>query len=189
MRYCVRVNPRFSVDLGYSSEFLIHFGRKLPMSYKLQLSSRASKSARSLFTDFQADGVKKIIFILFGQHIIALLTPVKMMKLQIKMSLLDWKKNIGRPPGYEGMQCPDPGLNQGPLDLQSNALPTELSRPAVYANAEQTPCCSQFISTSYWSEFEPLNLWSIRGGTDREHHLSVWTKVLIASSCDIFGTT
>ena len=26
--------------------------------------------------------------------------------------------------------CPDPGLNQGPLDLQSNALPTELSRPA-----------------------------------------------------------
>ena len=25
--------------------------------------------------------------------------------------------------------CPDQGLNQGPLDLQSNALPTELSRP------------------------------------------------------------
>ena len=27
--------------------------------------------------------------------------------------------------------CPDPGSNQGPLDLQSNALPTELSRPAI----------------------------------------------------------
>ena len=26
------------------------------------------------------------------------------------------------------MKCLDPGLNQGPLDLQSNALPTELSR-------------------------------------------------------------
>jgi hypothetical protein len=24
--------------------------------------------------------------------------------------------------------CRDPGLNRGPLDLQSNALPTELSR-------------------------------------------------------------
>ena len=24
--------------------------------------------------------------------------------------------------------CPDPGSNRGPLDLQSNALPTELSR-------------------------------------------------------------
>ena len=26
--------------------------------------------------------------------------------------------------------CRDPGLNRGPLDLQSNALPTELSRLA-----------------------------------------------------------
>ena len=26
------------------------------------------------------------------------------------------------------LKCPDPGLNRGPLDLQSNALPTELSR-------------------------------------------------------------
>ena len=25
--------------------------------------------------------------------------------------------------------CRNPGLNQGPLDLQSNALPTELFRP------------------------------------------------------------
>ena len=26
-------------------------------------------------------------------------------------------------------KCRDPGSNRGPLDLQSNALPTELSRP------------------------------------------------------------
>ena len=29
-------------------------------------------------------------------------------------------------------KCRDPGSNRGPLDLQSNALPTELSRPAVF---------------------------------------------------------
>ena len=28
--------------------------------------------------------------------------------------------------------CRDPGSNRGPLDLQSNALPTELSRPRAY---------------------------------------------------------
>ena len=33
-------------------------------------------------------------------------------------------------PGDVGVFCPDPGSNQGPLDLQSNALPTELSGPA-----------------------------------------------------------
>ena len=34
-----------------------------------------------------------------------------------------------QPPNMSGY-CPDPGSNQGPLDLQSKALPTELSRPA-----------------------------------------------------------
>ena len=28
--------------------------------------------------------------------------------------------------------CRDPGLNQGPSDLQSDALPTELSRPVLF---------------------------------------------------------
>ena len=28
-------------------------------------------------------------------------------------------------------ECRDPGSNRGPLDLQSNALPTELSRHVV----------------------------------------------------------
>ena len=31
-------------------------------------------------------------------------------------------------------QLPKPGLNQGPLDLQSNALPTELFRLALDDN-------------------------------------------------------
>ena len=31
--------------------------------------------------------------------------------------------------------CRNPGLNQGPLDLQSNALPTELFRPTRYKGA------------------------------------------------------
>ena len=30
------------------------------------------------------------------------------------------------------MYCRNPGLNQGPLDLQSNALPTELFRPHTF---------------------------------------------------------
>ncbi|KAF4524241.1 hypothetical protein B566_EDAN008787 [Ephemera danica] len=34
-----------------------------------------------------------------------------------------WTRNL--------KSCPDPGLNRGPLDLQSNALPTELSRLGV----------------------------------------------------------
>ena len=31
-------------------------------------------------------------------------------------------------------KCRDPGLNQGPSDLQSDALPTELSRRSEYCN-------------------------------------------------------
>ena len=40
---------------------------------------------------------------------------------------LGWKDC--RPPRR---RCRNPGLNQGPLDLQSNALPTELFRPTIY---------------------------------------------------------
>ena len=41
--------------------------------------------------------------------------------------------------GRKQQNCRDPGSNRGPLDLQSNALPTELSRPhdsgvAVFKN-------------------------------------------------------
>ena len=38
------------------------------------------------------------------------------------------RKKIVRP-AAESACCRNPGLNQGPLDLQSNALPTELFRP------------------------------------------------------------
>ena len=33
--------------------------------------------------------------------------------------------------------CPDPGLNQGPVDLQSHAFPTELSRPVILMGRAQ----------------------------------------------------
>ena len=37
--------------------------------------------------------------------------------------------------------CRNPGLNQGPLDLQSNALPTELFRPsALFAYPPNVDC-------------------------------------------------
>ena len=38
-------------------------------------------------------------------------------------------------PGEPGT-CPEPGLNQRPSDLQSDALPTELSRPARMGPSE-----------------------------------------------------
>ena len=38
------------------------------------------------------------------------------------------KKKQCRPPESDAL-CRNPGLNRGPLDLQSNALPTELFRP------------------------------------------------------------
>ena len=37
----------------------------------------------------------------------------------IKINFVNWQN------------CRDPGSNRGPLDLQSNALPTELSRPLI----------------------------------------------------------
>ena len=35
---------------------------------------------------------------------------------------------------YNKKKCRDPGSNRGPLDLQSNALPTELSRHILGCN-------------------------------------------------------
>jgi hypothetical protein len=43
----------------------------------------------------------------------------------VQKSLIRKQKLL--PPGSAKL-CRDPGSNQGPLDLQSNALPTELSR-------------------------------------------------------------
>ena len=41
--------------------------------------------------------------------------------------MMDKKQSLPSSP-IQTLQCHDPGLNRGPLDLQSNALPTELSR-------------------------------------------------------------
>ena len=43
--------------------------------------------------------------------------------------------------GSVGQKCHDPGSNRGHLDLQSNALPTELFRPTndTGLNYGQTP--------------------------------------------------
>lgn len=52
-----------------------------------------------------------------------------------------YKSKDCRPPGVSA--CRNPGLNQGPSDLQSDALPTELLRPT------NTPCsCISSVNLS-----------------------------------------
>ena len=53
--------------------------------------------------------------------------------------------------------CRDPGLNQGPSDLQSDALPTELSR----LEREERPICGQ---TLY--EKKPKSRFAVRKADD-----------------------
>ena len=48
---------------------------------------------------------------------------------RVPSSVVDENDNRKSVRGYTQNQCRDPGSNRGPLDLQSNALPTELSRP------------------------------------------------------------
>ena len=56
-------------------------------------------------------------------------------------------------------QCRDPGSNRGPLDLQSNALPTELSRHAssslqgLYSNSALT--CIRVASDIFLKKIIP----------------------------------
>ena len=51
-------------------------------------------------------------------------TPARRLRLQFNMYA--WKLRVGLL--NDRTKCPDPGLNWGPSDLQSDALPTELSR-------------------------------------------------------------
>ena len=44
------------------------------------------------------------------------------------MYMEEKSRQVDKMSNKEKKQCRDPGSNQGPLDLQSNALPTELSR-------------------------------------------------------------
>ena len=60
------------------------------------------------------------------------------------------------------MECPDPGLNQGPLDLQSNALPTELSRLADVKNSFKMQNC-EFNLCGLGVELELLNFGGASG--------------------------
>ncbi len=64
--------------------------------------------------------------------------------------------------------CRDPGSNRGPLDLQSNALPTELSRPdenlvsfagrhwksKIWENVDRIGQLSCLIATKYWPPWQ-----------------------------------
>ena len=46
--------------------------------------------------------------------------------------------------------CPDPGLNRGHLDLQSNALPTELPRPTGSHNESRSAVSVPSPYQSIW---------------------------------------
>ena len=63
---------------------------------------------------------------------------------------------FGRTKKFISQKCRDPGSNRGPLDLQSNALPTELSRLPVWeALKKQFPCKYQarlFIMAYQYSD-------------------------------------
>ena len=65
-------------------------------------------------------------------------------------------------PATRRVDCPDPGLNQGPLDLQSNALPTELSRPVCLWQ------CWKFVLAS---------LYSLLGQRKRVGPAEIWTRI------------
>ena len=55
-------------------------------------------------------------------------------------------KNLGKPPD---VRCRNPGSNQGPLDLQSNALPTELFRlPITKAEGTTRPVPKRLVAGS-----------------------------------------
>ena len=66
-------------------------------------------------------------------------------------------KKTCQPPG--NVPCRNPGLNQGPLDLQSNALPTELFRLTreIGENNFQFP-----ILDTVWSPRQQITLTHIK---------------------------
>ena len=62
-------------------------------------------------------------------------------------------------------QCRNPGLNQGPLDLQSNALPTELFRPTRYKGPTHDldgPRVCDANVCNIWMGFEPILMYQRR---------------------------
>ena len=72
------------------------------------------------------------------------------------------KKKFCRDPGLFRVHANSPDLNQGPSDLQSDALPTELSR--------------QLCET--WGKFKHLNVSSVDDSLVK-HYLSVVSNISI----------
>ena len=52
-------------------------------------------------------------------------------------------------------KCRDPGSNRGPLDLQSNALPTELSRPLQDVNMFTLWCINICVASEKYYQVPP----------------------------------
>ena len=64
--------------------------------------------------------------------------------------------------------CRNPGSDQGPLDLQSNALPTELFRHCENGTTPQPGTdkdIAMYVSTFSWSNFQ-------QGLSSSSHHIS-----------------
>ena len=72
------------------------------------------------------------------------------------------KKNSCRDPGLFRVHANSPDLNQGPSDLQSDALPTELSRQLGES----------------WGKFKYLNVSSVDDSLVK-HYLSVVSNISI----------
>ena len=63
---------------------------------------------------------------------------------------------------HSGTKCRDPGSNRGPLDLQSNALPTELSR----------------LRDGIWGQNGHIhNHWTLKKKTKKEGSTEIWTRI------------
>ena len=77
---------------------------------------------------------------------------------------------------FGNKSCRDPGSNRGPLDLQSNALPTELSRPFMYFERAK-----KNISFSYYIKHE--RVW-IRGVPVTYYYRSTGTCATVEKGID-----
>ena len=61
---------------------------------------------------------------------------------------------------YKKKKCRDPGSNRGPLDLQSNALPTELSRPLCNDWGQEEPVQKGKGSKLEEKGWGPTEIWT-----------------------------
>ena len=83
-------------------------------------------------------------------------------------------------------QCRDPGSNRGPLDLQSNALPTELSRLVcqLLISKQQAKIHEYKSRTNYWKKTSgPAEIWTRIAGfrVQSANHYTTGPFVLLVS--------